>query len=160
MIDELMGSVKAFHMAKGVDFECRLEPWSPSYYGVMCSALQQIQLASKLALNEFNMHGKNPRDLGVHLIAEEAAELLQALVDGDEVATLDAMADLIYVITGRAVTFDLPLSSALHEVHASNMTKQHAAGDDSGLRRDKGIGYRPPDLKKLLADYRAGVVLA
>lgn len=84
--------------------------------------------------------------LRAHLMMEELAEVLRALEDGDELALLDGLADLLYVVYGTAVSYNLPLDEAFEEVHRSNMTKR-----PNGPRcRDKGPDYEPPNLKDLL----------
>jgi predicted HAD superfamily Cof-like phosphohydrolase len=97
------------------------------------------------------------RYLRLHLDCEELAEFADALAERDEVKALDALADREYVLLGEAVTFDLPLTSAFHEVHASNMTKEKQPADvdpNHGRVRVKGPNYRPPDLAGVLASYR------
>lgn len=97
----------------------------------------------------------DPRILRAHLIAEEFAELLEALRMQNELHTLDALADLHYVTSGTAVTFDLPLEAAFFEVHRSNMTKEKQVTDEHGARvRDKGPNYSKPDLLSVLKEYR------
>jgi predicted HAD superfamily Cof-like phosphohydrolase len=90
------------------------------------------------------------------LIEEEAAEFRAALEEGDLVAVADAVADLLYVVYGAALTFGIPAAEVFAEVHRSNMTK---LGED-GLpiyREDgkvlKGPHYSPPDLAPILARY-------
>jgi NTP pyrophosphatase (non-canonical NTP hydrolase) len=96
-----------------------------------------------------------PQELRVHLIAEEFGELLTAMLSGNELLTLDALADLTYVVVGTAVTFDLPLPAAFEEVHRSNMTKERQPDDPSADRvRAKGPNYDPPDLVTVLQDHR------
>lgn len=62
------------------------------------------------------------------------------------------LADLLYVIYGMAVTFDLPIDEVFERVHQSNMSK---LGDDGKpLYRDdgkvlKGPNYQPPKLDDL-----------
>lgn len=87
----------------------------------------------------------------LHLIVEEVAELAAALQDGDEVATLDALADLTYVTVGTAVAYGLPLAEAFTEVHASNMTKS-IGGEGRLWHPVKGTDYRPPDLVRVLRE--------
>jgi predicted HAD superfamily Cof-like phosphohydrolase len=90
-----------------------------------------------------------------HLIDEECAEGNDAASDGDEVRMLDALADMLYVIFGTAVAYDLPLAAAFYEVHRSNMTKQRVEGDrDKERLRDKGPDWQPPDLKRILRAHR------
>lgn len=87
----------------------------------------------------------------IHLIFEEAAELAQAMANGNEVECLDAIADLLYVVLGTAATFNWPLVEAFYEIHRSNMTKQKMPTDKYNFRvRDKGPNYDPPKLKQIL----------
>jgi len=66
----------------------------------------------------------------------------------------DAIADLLYVVYGAALTFGIPTAEVFAEVHRSNMTK---LGDDGlPIYRDdgkvlKGPHYSPPDLAPILA---------
>lgn len=83
-----------------------------------------------------------------HLIIEEVAELLKAFSEGDKIEILDALADLIYVVTGTAVTFGLPLDAAFNEVHRSNMTKQ--IKQDRLQHPGKGSNYSPPSFSNLM----------
>lgn len=87
----------------------------------------------------------------LHLIQEETAELAAALSTGDAIETLDALADLQYVVLGTAVAFGLPLPEAVEEVHRSNMTKDTIDGRRYHPR--KGKGYSPPNLKLILEAY-------
>lgn len=93
----------------------------------------------------------DPRLLRAHLMIEELGEVLSGLAERDEVATLDGLTDLLYVLAGTAVGFDLPLAEGFNEVHSSNMTK---AQNGSVRLRDKGPSYRPPNLDGVLKRYR------
>lgn len=93
-------------------------------------------------------------DLRVRLLQEELNELRVALNDRDQVAVLDALADLQYVLDGSFLQlgFAHVKDAAVAEVHRSNMTKL-----DNGvpLKREdgkivKGRNYEPPDLESLL----------
>jgi predicted HAD superfamily Cof-like phosphohydrolase len=98
---------------------------------------------------------KNRDDLRIlraHLMLEELGEVIQAMGDGDELAVLDGLSDLLYVLVGTAVTFRLPLHSAFWEVHRSNMTKQPKNGE---RLRDKGPAYVPPNLYDILVKARS-----
>lgn len=101
------------------------------------------------------------------LLAEEMRELfvemdaaIAALERGEAIPRavslnlLKEAADVQYVLSGMAVTFNLPLSEAYDRVHASNMSKL----DENGrpLRREdgkvlKGPRYHPPQLDDLIA---------
>lgn len=95
------------------------------------------------------------RLLRAHLILEEAAEVIDAMANLDEVRLLDGLADLDYVTRGTAVAYNLPIDAAHVEVHRSNMTKARRVltGEDVRLR-NKGSSYEPPDLKAVLNQHR------
>lgn len=97
---------------------------------------------------------KDQRHLRAELMIEELAEALEAMYDRDEVALLDGLADLMYVVVGTATQFKLPIESAFWEVHRSNMTKHRAAADHAG-DKGKGPDYSPPNLKGVLDAYRS-----
>ena len=109
---------------------------------------------------EQHKHVDNPpnRDtayLRMHLILEEAAELMKAFAECDEIGVFDALCDLLYVTAGTAAAFDLPLSAGFKEVHRSNMTKEKQATDKDAIRvREKGPNYEPPRLDVILQEHR------
>lgn len=63
------------------------------------------------------------RELRVNLIAEEAQEFADAVRADDIIAMADALADLLYVTYGAAISHGIDLDAVLEEVHRSNMTK-------------------------------------
>lgn len=87
------------------------------------------------------------------LVLEETGELIEALANGDEVAVLDALADLNYVVNGTAIAFSLPIERAFNEIHWSNMTKTKRSPDDTAFLH-KGADYRPPQLKQIIEEHR------
>ncbi len=87
------------------------------------------------------------RDLRAALLAEEVAELGEAIVARDIVKIADALADIVYVAVGTAVTYGIPFDAVFAEVHRSNMTKANAP-DEAKLV--KGPGYEPPRIAELL----------
>jgi predicted HAD superfamily Cof-like phosphohydrolase len=83
------------------------------------------------------------------LIREEAAEAVTAIEDGDLVAAIDGLCDLLYVAYGTAVAFGIDLEPFFEEVHRSNMTKaSHNKRDDGKIM--KGVEWEPPRLANLL----------
>lgn len=94
------------------------------------------------------------RDLRLELIREEFEELQDAARANDLVEYADALADLVYVIYGDALTKGIDLSTVVTEVHRSNMSK---LGEDGKpiYREDgkvlKGPGYFPPDIAGVIA---------
>lgn len=114
-------------------------------------------LSVKLAKGTINAGGKdlpfNSRLMRAHLILEEAAEVMHALAEGDEVKLADGLGDLDYVVHGAAVAFGIPLDEVGQEIHRSNMTKAvRTPGVDDPRLRNKGASYQPPNLKKVLED--------
>lgn len=92
----------------------------------------------------------------MELILSEFIELIEALCDSNEEETLDALADMQYVIVGTALTFGLPLEEAFEEVHRSNMTKTPDANDHHEGCNGKGDSYSAPDIKRVLREARKG----
>ena len=93
-------------------------------------------------------------DLRIDLLREEFEEYLAGEAAGDLVAVSDALADMVYVAYGTAVTYGIDLDAVLAEVHRSNMSKLGPDGRPV-LRADgkvlKGPGYEPPDIAHVLA---------
>lgn len=92
----------------------------------------------------------NERSLRVKLLQEEYKEYLQAEHDDDIVEIADAIADMIYIACGTAISYGIPLNRVFDEVHRSNMAK---LVDGKVLRREDGKimkpeGWSPPDTKK------------
>lgn len=75
--------------------------------------------------------------LRLKLIAEELDELRQAFADADVVEIADALADILYVTYGAAVSCGIDLEPVFREVHRSNMTKV------GGTRRADGKWIKP-----------------
>lgn len=88
------------------------------------------------------------------LLKEELSELEEGIHSGDQIKVADALGDLLYVLVGTAIEFDIPLEEVFNEVHRSNMTKLPRQPDDiKGRIRDKGHAYVPPDLASVLSTY-------
>lgn len=86
------------------------------------------------------------------LLMEETTEVVEAMLKNDRVLLLDALADLMVVIVGTALAYDLPLEEGFVEVMRSNMTKKPPIDTDPTIT-DKGESYQAPRLKELLADH-------
>ena len=92
-------------------------------------------------------------ELRVRLLAEEVDEFAAASAARDLVEIADALADLVYVAYGSAVTYGIDLDAVLAEVHRSNMSKLDADGrpvlrpDGKVLKSDR---YTPPDVAGVL----------
>jgi predicted HAD superfamily Cof-like phosphohydrolase len=86
------------------------------------------------------------------LITEEFNELCDAEEANDLVEIADALADIIYIACGTAVSYGIPLDKVFEEVHRSNMAK---LVDGKVLRREDGKvqkpeGWTPPDIEGVL----------
>lgn len=92
--------------------------------------------------------------LRAKLVTGEAAELVDALADGDLVEQFDACIDLIYVVLGTMVangTSDY-LAEGWKQVHENNMTKLVNGQPllDASGKFIKPDTYRPVDLTWIL----------
>ena len=77
------------------------------------------------------------------LILEEVAEYLQAEIDDDIIEVADALADLVYVAIGAAITYGIPFDAIFNEVQRSNMSK---LGDDGQpIYREDGKVLKGPN---------------
>jgi predicted HAD superfamily Cof-like phosphohydrolase len=91
--------------------------------------------------------------LRIALLQEELDELVAATAARDLVGIADALADIVYVAYGTAVTYGIDLDSVLSEVHRANMSKLDSNGkpvirdDGKVLKSDR---YCPPDVAVVL----------
>ena len=91
--------------------------------------------------------------LRVDLLVEEVGEFADATAARDLVGIADALADIVYVAYGAAVTYGIDLDAAIREVHRSNMSKLDEDGQP--VYRDDGkvlksARYTAPDISKVL----------
>ena len=138
-----------------------------------CSGSQTPPAPSRTAAQVYAFHRafglpRNPRPtlgdvedsllrLRERLLEEETAEFMAASFRRDLVGMADALADIVYVAYGTAISYGLDLDLLLDEVHRSNMSKL----DDRGrpvLRDDgkvlKSPRYRPPRVAEVLRAQR------
>lgn len=92
------------------------------------------------------------QDLRRKLLIEEYGEYLDAVEDQNLVEIADALADMVYVIYGTALTYGIDLDAVLSEVHRSNMTKLE---DGKPIYRAdgkvaKGREFQPPNIREVL----------
>jgi predicted HAD superfamily Cof-like phosphohydrolase len=95
---------------------------------------------------------REERVLRRKLITEEFNELTDAEYANDIVEVADALADIIYIACGTAVSYGIPLDDVFAEVHRSNMAK---LVDGKVIRREDGKvqkpeGWTAPDIKGVL----------
>lgn len=82
------------------------------------------------------------------LIAEEINELADAMNANNLVDIADALADVLYVVFGTAVTYGLPIDEIFEEVHRSNMTKSTQKNEYGKII--KGDSWEPPRIREIL----------
>jgi predicted HAD superfamily Cof-like phosphohydrolase len=97
------------------------------------------------------------QDLRLRLIKEEWIELQEAHEEQDIVLVADAIADLIYVACGMAVSYGIPLNAVWAEVQRTNMAK---AGENGPIYREDGKvqkpeGWQPPDIEGIIEAHRS-----
>jgi predicted HAD superfamily Cof-like phosphohydrolase len=92
--------------------------------------------------------------LRVALLEEEVSEFVATSEKGDLVGIADALADIVYVVYGTALTYGIDLDAVLREVHRSNMSKLGRDGKPL-IREDgkvlKSGKYFPPDIASVLS---------
>jgi predicted HAD superfamily Cof-like phosphohydrolase len=92
--------------------------------------------------------------LRVDLLEEEVGEFVTASEKEDLIGITDALADIVYVVYGTALTYGIDLDAALWEVHRSNMSKLGSDGTPL-IRSDgkvlKSEHYFPPDIAAVLS---------
>ena len=94
----------------------------------------------------------NERDLRYNLLKEEFEEYEAAESTDNLVEIADALADIIYIACGTAVSYGIPLDKVFAEVHRSNMAK---LVDGKPIYREDGKvmkpeGWTPPDVEGVL----------
>jgi predicted HAD superfamily Cof-like phosphohydrolase len=91
--------------------------------------------------------------LRIRLLREEVEEFVDAVEARNLVAIADALADVVYVAYGSAVTYGVDLDAVVREVHRSNMSKLDSSGRPL-MRADgkvlKPESYSPPNVGGLL----------
>ena len=92
------------------------------------------------------------RKLRVKLLKEEVWEYMDGESFNDLVEVADALADIIYIACGTAVSYGIPLDDVFDEVHRSNMAK---LVDGKVIRREDGKiqkpeGWTAPDIRSIL----------
>lgn len=97
------------------------------------------------------------RDLRKRLLKEEYEEFLEAEDENDLVGIADALADIMYIVLGTAVSYGIPIDEVFDEVHRSNMSK--VGEDGKPIHREdgkilKGKNYFKPDIVSILEKHK------
>jgi predicted HAD superfamily Cof-like phosphohydrolase len=148
--------------APGFEHATRTEDTADADYG-SASRLSDAMLSVARFHQAFNLPRATRPDSGVpdvlaqlrvDLLVEEVGEFADATAQRDLIGIADALADIVYVAYGAAVTYGINLDAALHEVHRSNMSKLDENGEPV-YREDgkvlKSARYTPPDIRGVLS---------
>ena len=114
-----------------------------------------VQMSSKELMLRMSFIDEEVKEL-----RDEVMTAVKELGDTTEVShetrvkILKELSDVMYVASGFAVTFGLPIARAFDRVHASNMSKMV---DGKAIKNDegkvmKGPNYKPPLLDDLVSD--------
>ena len=84
----------------------------------------------------------------IRLMTEELTELIIAMHEGTNIEMIaDAIGDLLYVVIGTAIIYDIPVNKVFNEIHRSNMTKSNLNAHGKG---GKDFKFEPPRLYEVL----------
>jgi predicted HAD superfamily Cof-like phosphohydrolase len=127
----------------------------------VADAVAEFHAAFRLPMRQLPSTDIGPAlaSLRVALLEEEVREFSVAARKGDLIGIADALADIVYVAYGAALTYGIDLDPVLREVHRSNMTKLDSDGRPL-IRNDgkvlKSERYSPPDIKAVLSQQTLG----
>ena len=141
----MQSEVQKFHEKNGLPVGQLSRIMSPPYEKSLKEVAQDVaDIAQDILPFAEVEYGFDQRLHRMHLILEEAAELAKAFLSTDRIKVADALGDLLYVVLGTGVVYNIPLDRVFAEIQKSNMTKdcRRMATD----RRAKGPDYVPPDL--------------
>lgn len=154
MLQDAFNAVREFHYHKGIapvqEFPTTKysdRPYSQHVNWLLDNAVKYMRDAAEALEHQDD----DPRTMRMHLILEECAECISAMMAGDEELALDGLLDLIFVCVGAGVVFDWPMDEGFYEVWRSNMTKGRT---DKHRLRNKGASYQPPQLGLVLESHR------
>lgn len=102
-------------------------------------------------LREHPVELERMKYLRLRHLMEELGEFAVAQTTGDEAEIADALGDLLYILVGTFLTYDMPISPIMEEIHRSNMTKDVLGSNHKG---GKGENFEPPRLEEVLSHVR------
>lgn len=120
-------------------------------FNVQFGVLNSNNLTPKL-----DIFDKDPAQVEfcMKLIREEMKELEEAVKDKDYVETIDALADIIYVVLGMSSRVGMDMNTAFNLVHDNNMSKLCLTEEDAiasveyyNQNKEK-LGYDSPAYRK------------
>jgi len=112
-----------------------------------------VDLSSKQLMLRMSFIDEEVKELRDEVLAAvKELEETKSVSHQVRVNILKELGDIMYVVSGFAVTFGLPISRAFDRIHESNMSKMV---DGKALKNDdgkvmKGPNYQPPSLDDLV----------
>ena len=155
--------VREFHLRNGFKVDCPLESERIGKEGIDLMTDETLELIAGMLHNiqiqyqkraTTNQEAGDARLYRTLLMAEELAEIVDALVVRDEVAYADGLGDLLYVTYGCGVTNDIPLYKVFAEIQRANMAKKKRDSENDSRMRDKGENWQRPDIKGVIDKHR------
>jgi predicted HAD superfamily Cof-like phosphohydrolase len=135
---DYFGKVKEFHKAFGQPTDLKLRYTDPNTFWLRWRLIQEEM-----------------KELGLEFTNADGQLFEHSMIVSDKVREniIKEIADLLYVIFGFAVTYNLPIGEAFLRVHKSNMSK--LGPDGKPMYRDdgkvlKGPNYKEADMKGLV----------
>ncbi|ARF09581.1 phosphoribosyl-ATP pyrophosphohydrolase [Indivirus ILV1] len=96
----------------------------------------------------------NQVEFCMKLIREEMKELEQAVKEKDYIETVDALADILYVVHGMSARIGVSMDNAFNLVHENNMSKLCKTEEEAKesveyyIRNKEKLGYDSPAYRK------------
>ena len=134
------------------DFVSKYNQATMDYNGVMADP----ERAESLLEFRLNLINEECRELSEEFMAQTTLEDDQGtylvfedipLEEVDWQNVTKELSDIIYVVVGMAVTFNLPLEEVFRRTHMSNLSKNGGVRDDGKIL--KGDGYEAPNIVEL-----------
>jgi len=151
-IFDAQNSVKQFHIKHKFPVALKLIRKSKIEYIILWITYKLCFLISKILLWYWKYIRRSEIFYRTHLILEEFAEMIVAFNKNDKIKCADGLGDLLYVVLGFAVVYNLPVKQILKAICESNLTKKKRTKNNLRMR-DKGKKFKPANIKQILENY-------
>jgi len=151
-ISDAQNSVKQFHIKHKFPVASKLIRKSKIDYIILWITYKLCFLISKILLRYWKYIRRDEIFYRSHLILEEFAEMIFAFNRNNKINCADGLGDLLYVVLGFAVVYNLPAEQILKAICESNLTKKKRTKNNLRMR-DKGKKFKPANVKQILEDY-------
>ena len=111
-------------------------------FNTQFGVLESKELCPKINILESD---PNQVEFCLKLIREEMRELEEAVQNKDYVETVDALADITYVVFGMAARIGIDLDKAFNLVHDNNMSKLCKTEDEA----QRSVSFYEQNIEKL-----------